>query len=181
MGDDAQRRRLLTQGIERANREIQSEALRSRRKGMGTTFAGVLVTQDQVTIAHVGDSRVYRLRGRHLEQLTEDHSFVNECLQQNLITLDDIARSRVAMPNLLARSVGAEKTIKVDTRFEAAAPNDVYLVCTDGLCGLVKDNDIAAILWAESDPREAVHKLIQRANEQGGFDNITAVVVRLAR
>jgi protein phosphatase len=81
----------------------------------------------------------------------------------------------------LARSVGTKTTIAVDTRIEATAPDDTYLVCTDGLHGLLKDDDIAAILSIEPDPCKAVHRLIRCANEQGGFDNITAVVVRLGR
>jgi protein phosphatase len=177
LADSARRRRLLVQGVERANCEIQAEARRSSRRGMGTTFAGILMSEDQVMIAHVGDSRVYRLRGRHLELLTVDHSFVNQLLQTGVIRAEDIPGSRI--PNLLARSVGAKSTITVDTRIEATASNDTYLVCTDGLHDLLKDDDIAAILSAEPDPCKAVHTLIRHANEQGGFDNITAVAVRL--
>lgn len=168
--------RLIT-GIKLANLRIYETAQReSKKRGMGTTFVSIFNATEGVYVAHVGDSRVYRFREGKLEALTEDHSLLNDYIKMKSLTPEEIA----AFPhkNVIVRALGMKDTVKVDTRLEAPAAGDVYLLCSDGLCGPVTDEDIALILGEHSDITVATSKLIEKANENGGPDNVTAVLVR---
>jgi protein phosphatase len=169
---------LLVGGIKRANFLIANmTTLEGWRHGMGTTFAGILVLGDRVGIAHVGDSRVYRLRGRRLDQLTEDHSLTNEYIRAGL--LDPRDAGTFAYRHVLSRAIDGTENVEVDARFDIALPGDLYLVCSDGLHGAVKDAMIAAVLLEEPDLGRAAARLVGLANDNGGEDNITVVLARM--
>jgi protein phosphatase len=124
----------------------------------------------------VGDSRVYRFRDSKLEMLTEDHSLLNDYIKMKRLTPEEIAN--FPHKNVIVRALGMKDTVKVDTRFELPQLNDVYLLCSDGLSGPVTDEEIADILLRNADIQTATSKLIERANENGGPDNVTCVLVR---
>jgi protein phosphatase len=169
--------RLIT-AVKLANLRIYETGHKdARKKNMGTTFVGIFAANDGVYVAHVGDSRVYRYRQQQLEQLTEDHSLLNDYIKMKRLTPEEIA----AFPhkNVIVRALGMRETVKVDTRFETPQANDILLLCSDGLCGPVSDAEIAEILGTHGHNLTlATSKLIERANEHGGPDNITAVLVR---
>jgi protein phosphatase len=168
--------RLIT-GIKLANLRIYETAQReARKRGMGTTFVGIFTANDGIYIAHVGDSRAYRFRDNKLEMLTEDHSLLNDYIKMKRLTPEEIAN--FPHKNVIVRALGMKDTVKVDTRFEIPQLNDIYLLCSDGLSGPVLDPDIAEILSKHSDIQAATSKMIERANENGGPDNVTCVLVR---
>jgi protein phosphatase len=176
-GPESSPRRFIA-GIHRANRRIHALGRAEVRKaGMGSTFAGLLLLDRCAVIAHVGDSRVYRLRDGALELMTHDHSLANEYVALGVLRPDQVAT--FSRRNVIMRAVGVEETVDVDTKIVDVRAGDALLLCTDGLHGEVDDEEIAAVLRALPDPAEAVARLIARANEKGGNDNVTAVVVRL--
>ena len=168
--------RLIT-GIKLANLRIYETAQReAKKRGMGTTVVGLFTADSGAYVAHVGDSRVYRFRDGKLESLTEDHSLLNDYIKMKRLSPEEIA----AFPhkNVIVRALGMKDTVKVDTRFEAPMEGDIYLLCSDGLCGPVSDEEIAEILSNNGDLKVASSRLIERANEHGGPDNVTSVLVR---
>lgn len=170
---------VLVAGIELANARIFTDSAREpTRRGMGTTFVGALAWGDRMVIAHVGDSRAYRLRGRRLDAITEDHSLVNEHVRAGLLTREQ-ARSS-PFQNVITRSVGTHANVDVDTLIDRTRPGDVYLLCSDGLSGLIEHEELTAILLEHHDLCRTVGHLLERANELGGTDNITAVLVRVS-
>jgi protein phosphatase len=169
---------VLVAGIQRANAQILNLARREAdKRGMATTFAGLLVCDDRVFIAHVGDSRVYRLRGQRIDLLTEDHSLLNALIKAG--RLDPADAETFPHKNIITRAVGFEEALTVETRVDVPESGDVYLVCSDGLHGVIDDDRIASVLIEEEDVRGAVRRLLDLANERGGPDNITAVAVRV--
>lgn len=169
--------RLVT-GMMLANRRIFEAAQRENRlHGMGTTMVALLAVRDSALIGHVGDSRVYRLRGERLEQLTEDHSLLNDYLKMKAMTPEEVA----AFPhkNVIVRALGMKETVKVDTVIDSPQPGDLYIMCTDGLSGPASDEDIRTIALAhQQNLQECAQALVDRANASGGPDNITVVVCR---
>jgi len=168
---------LLVSAIQRANATIFAAAQQdSAMQGMGTTIVAALTHGGRLAISHAGDSRAYLARGRCLQRLTEDHNALNQCRDAglDLAALPGLARYGHA----LTRAVGAAETIEVDTRFVQPEPGDILLLCSDGLTCVVDDREIAAILVGCSDLGTAAERLIARANEHGGPDNVTAVLVR---
>ena len=170
---------VLVAGVELANARIFADAARERaRRGMGTTLVGALAWGDRMVIAHVGDSRAYRLRDRQLDLITEDHSLVNEHVRAGLLTREQ-ARSS-PLQHIITRSVGTHATVEVDTLIDRTRPGDVYLLCSDGLSGLIEHRELTDILLEHRDLCHTAGYLIERANELGGTDNITAVLVRVS-
>jgi PPM family protein phosphatase len=168
--------RLIT-GIKLANLRIYEAAQRdARRRGMGTTIVAIFTVEDGLYVAHVGDSRVYRLREGKLEQLTEDHSLLNDYIKMKRLTPEEIAN--FPHKNVIVRALGMKETVKVDTSFFTPQANDTVLLCTDGLSGPVTDEEMATIVQGSPDLKVATRKLIDRANENGGPDNITCVLAR---
>src|SRR5579859_5939014 len=168
--------RLIT-GIKLANLRIEESAQRDpRQRGMGTTIVTIFAVEDGVYIAHVGDSRVYRLRDGKIEQLTEDHSLLNDYIKMKRLTPEEIAN--FPHKNVIVRALGMKDTVKVDTRFEQPQANDVYLLCSDGLSGPVTDDALLDILASTGDLKTAASRLIARANQNGGPDNVTVVLAR---
>lgn len=167
----------LIMSVKLANRRIHQAATRDRRKtGMGTTFAGVYLRGIGAYVVHVGDSRVYQFRHGRLIQLTEDHSLANEYVKKGHLAPEDI--ETFSGKHIVMRALGAQPTVKVDTLFATTQPGDLLLACSDGLTGPVKDDEIADILRANPDVRTATRKLIERANDNGGPDNVTCVLAR---
>jgi len=145
--------------------------------GMGTTIAGVRIRDDKVSVFHVGDSRVYRIRGSQIAQLTTDHSWVSEQLQRRMITLEEARTHR--WKNVITRALGNKNSIEVDLETLDLEDGDIYLLCTDGLSGLVSDQVILETLALQQDQLEqACKELVAQANAAGGHDNITVVLVR---
>ncbi len=167
----------LVAAIERANRFVYGAAMRVPDwKGMGTTLAAALFAGSRAALAHVGDSRIYRLRGGRLESLTEDHSLFAELVRAGFLDPDD--GDDFPNRNVITRAIGSEPTVAVEARLVDVAPNDTFLLCSDGLSGVVPHAEIAAVLREHGDLDEAVAMLVARANELGGPDNVTVVAVR---
>jgi protein phosphatase len=169
--------RLIT-GIKLANLRIYEAAQRDgKKRGMGTTFVGLYAAEDGIFIAHVGDSRCYRFRSGQLEALTDDHSLLNDYIKMKRLTAEEI--ENFPHKNVIVRALGMKDTVKVDTRYELPEAGDTFLLCSDGLAGPVTDQEIAFILTsAAGDTKEVTSQLIEKANENGGPDNITAVLIR---
>lgn len=168
--------RLVT-GIKLANRRIFEAAQRETRlHGMGTTMVAILVVRDACLIGHVGDSRVYRLRGGKMEQLTEDHSLLNDYMKMKNMSDDEIAN--FPHKNVIVRALGMKETVKVDAILDMPQPGDLYIMCSDGLAGPATDEQIREIVVEHKDLKGAAQALIDKANENGGPDNITVVLLR---
>jgi protein phosphatase len=145
---------------------------------MGTTFTAALVTGREIAIGHVGDSRLYRLRDGELERLTHDHSLVEEFVRQGKLTP---AEAEVhPQRSIITRALGPEPEVEVDTYTHSGRDGDVYLLNSDGLTGMISEDQVAEILRGRASLEEAAEKLIAAANENGGKDNITVVLFRLA-
>jgi serine/threonine protein phosphatase PrpC len=167
----------LVAGVKLANRRILRAAQVDRDKhGMGTTFAGVLVQGSSVCVAHVGDSRVYRFRDGQLDQLTQDHAALRE------VTLRPVRGTSIveirALRHVLTRALGLRESVEVDARIEDVNAEDIFLICSDGLAGVVDEDAITGILGTDAPLDTAAWALIERANAYGGPDNVTCVLVR---
>jgi serine/threonine protein phosphatase PrpC len=167
----------LVAAIQYANALVRDTAATiPGRAGMGTTLTAAVVHEGDLIVAQVGDSRLYLIRDGAIRQVTQDHSWVAE--QVRLGALDPAAAARSPFRNVITRSLGAEPEVEVDLYREALQPGDVVLLCTDGLSGLLDDPTIAAIA-AEAPPSVACLELIDAANENGGRDNITVLLLRI--
>lgn len=168
--------RLVT-GIKLANRRIfEASQQETKLHGMGTTMVAVLFVENQCLIGHVGDSRVYRLRGDALQQLTEDHSLLNDYIRMKSMTQQEI--DNFPHKNVIVRALGMKEAVKVDAIVDNPQPGDTYVMCSDGLAGPISDEDIRRITLEHKDLTGAAQALIDRANENGGPDNITVVLCR---
>jgi protein phosphatase len=168
------RERLIT-AVEQANRRVLTESRRDAGKqGMGTTVVALLLDGANVHVAHVGDSRAYRVRGGVLEALTRDHSLVNDYLDLGLLTPEQAA----AFPykNVIVRAVGLSPYVEVEADTRQVAPGDRFLLCSDGLTDLVSETTIRDRLARGDDPIETAETLVSLALQAGGIDNVTAVV-----
>src|SRR3954463_12170867 len=171
--------RLLT-GIRVANRQIFERSTRSREyHGMGTTVVGAMFSprKNRMYIGHVGDSRCYRVREGQIQLLTRDHSLINDYL---LAMPDLTEEQRSELPkNVITRALGMQDQVIVDLQHDEPLSGDVYVLCSDGLSGMVEDHDIERIVNEHPDIREVCAQLIALANEHGGEDNVTAVVIKI--
>jgi protein phosphatase len=157
---------------------IHSKAIANREfQGMGTTSSALILLPEGALIAHVGDSRVYRVRGQRIDQLSFDHSLVWELVRRNHLTSE---QARLSVPkNVITRSLGPEAEIEVDVEGPLAVEvGDVFLLCSDGLSGPVEDNELGAFA-ANFHPEDACRYLVNLANLRGGLDNITVIIVRI--
>jgi protein phosphatase len=145
--------------------------------GMGTTVVAALVDAKSLTVAHVGDSRLYLWRRGGLEQLTADHSLVGEQVRRGQISAEQAARSN--LQNILTRALGAEGDVQVDVGEHPLLPGDVVLLATDGLSKMVPDDEVAKVIEAEADPQAITDALIEKARAAGGVDNVTVIVARV--
>jgi protein phosphatase len=168
----------VTTSVMLANLEIHERAQREQNcKGMGTTAVLIYFLDDTVIIGHVGDSRVYRMRGGELSQLTEDHSLINDYIKMKRVTPEEA--ENWPHKNVIVRALGMKETVQVDVICETPRIGDCYLLCSDGLSGMLSDAQMAHIIRTEPDLDRAVEALIAGANEEGGVDNITAVLARI--
>jgi protein phosphatase len=161
-----------------ANRRIYELASQDdARRGMGTTLTAAVVSGDGVTIAHVGDSRAYRLRDDRLEQLTRDHSLVAELERTGQISPE--AAEHHPQRSIITRALGPEPDVEVDTYSVSARPDDVFLLCSDGLTAMLSDAEVESILLGADSLSDAADELVRGANQSGGKDNITVVLFRV--
>jgi serine/threonine protein phosphatase PrpC len=168
---------LLAAAVRHANHTVLHAArTRTEERDMGTTIACVLARGDRAAVAHVGDSRVYRYRDGQLEMLTDDHSLLAECLRSGYLTKE--RASAFPYRHFVTRSLGGDENVEADVRLIQPLPGDVMLICSDGLTGVVDEEEIAAILAEEPCLDDAVRRLVDLANEAGGPDNVTVVLVR---
>jgi protein phosphatase len=168
----------LVEAIARANLRIHDRAQEDRSlAGMGTTITAAFVHDGKVTIGHVGDSRAYRFRDGELAQLTDDHSLVAELERHGKLTA---AEARVhPQRSMILRALGIGAEVEVDTYCFVGDAGDVFLLCSDGLSGLVHDQVIGEVLGSAATLEGAARKLVELANLSGGPDNITTVLFRL--
>lgn len=173
----------LIEAIEAANTAIQAHGREEPSlAGMGTTTTALYLTNGQLYLGQVGDSRAYLVHPRRIWQLTRDHSLVQEKLRAGLITRAQLKTDR--MKNVITRSVGFENDVDVDLYHMQTHTGDVIVLCSDGLSGMVEDNQILSIIeecvFAKNDVQAAARKLVEAANSNGGDDNVTAIVVRVS-
>jgi protein phosphatase len=169
----------LTDQVELANRAVFERSQADREvSGMGTTLTAALIEGNRARLAHVGDSRAYLLRDGALTLLTEDHTLVHRMVQEGEITESEAEMH--PHRSILTRALGVEETLEVDEAFVDLREGDRLLLCTDGLTSMVDDERIREVLSTVPDPREAAERLVRVANEAGGIDNITVVVLDAA-
>jgi len=170
---------LLRIGIKVANDKIRSEAATDRsRARMGSTVVALAIGEEQLAVGHAGDSRAYRFRDGVLTRLTRDHSVAEE-MHAARPELTDEELATFAHRNVVTRSLGSKDELDPDIHLGVLRPGDVYLLCSDGLWGTVRDEAIAAILREAPDLAAACRQLIDAANQAGGPDNVTALLVRV--
>ena len=163
--------------IAAANREIYVAAqTKAEFAGMGTTVVSLLAAEGRVALAHVGDSRAYLVRAGRIRQLTDDHSVVGELVRRHEIT-ESAAREHPHR-HVLTRAVGVRREVAPDLAELTSSPGDLFVLCSDGLTGLVRDEEIAQAANAGTDLDAICAQLVDLANERGGEDNITVVLVR---
>jgi serine/threonine protein phosphatase PrpC len=166
----------LASAARMANSAVYETAEKNGVQQMGATLDAVRFTDERMSLVHVGDSRVYRLRGEQFEQLTNDHSFVAEQLRMGRMTAEEAEASHLR--NVLVRALGIDAQVELDVSEELVVPGDTILLCSDGLTRELSDAQIAAALAAGKSPKKAAAHLIDLAKQAGGGDNITAIVVR---
>jgi serine/threonine protein phosphatase PrpC len=170
---------LLRDAIHRANKIIyQTARSQTNCEGMGTTVVAGLFFDDMLTIAHVGDSRMYRMRGGELSQVTQDHSLLQELVARGFYTPEEAQRA--AAKNYVTRALGVEPTVEVDVTEIPVQKGDVFLLCSDGLSDMVEDEDIQLTISTFGANLETLaRQLVLLGNDNGGRDNISIVLVRV--
>ncbi len=170
----------LASAIRMANTMIYESAQKHpAQRGMGATVVVVWIDGPRMSIAHVGDSRAYRLRAGSLEQLTQDHSLVAEQVRRGILTQQQADESE--MQSVLIRALGIDPTVQVDADEHTLIEGDDLVMCSDGLSRMVTDAGIASTLMTAVNPQEAVERMIEAANDAGGEDNVTVVAIRVKR
>jgi PPM family protein phosphatase len=168
----------LSSAAHLANTKIFTSAQRNaEQQGMGATLTAAWIDGSKLSIAHVGDSRAYLLRGGNLQQLTSDHSLVAEQVRHGILTPAEAEESH--MQSVLLRALGSQEEVQVDAEEHLIVARDILLLCSDGLTRMVIEPEIAGTLQAEPDATKAAQKLVDLANDRGGSDNITVIVVRI--
>lgn len=171
---------LIRNAILYANDKVyKTSIIKSNCLGMGTTLSMVLVKGDRIYIGHVGDSRIYLIRNNAIERLTEDHSLVAELIKAGTIKPEEA--NNHPQKNVITRALGTEYTIEPDVNQWDLQWDDFILICTDGLSNVVYEEDMVYAVLNTSNLNEACELLINKAKENGGFDNITAVVVQMCK
>jgi protein phosphatase len=172
--------RLIREQIARANTAIFTTSQNNPEcAGMGTTLVVCLFFDDFVCVAHIGDSRLYRLRGDAMEQITRDHSLLQEQLDSGLITPEEAKSSQ--NKNLVTKALGIDPTVEPELHAYDTQPDDIYLLCSDGLSDMVEDEEIRlTMVTLRQNLTLTAQQLVQAANDGGGRDNISAMLVRVA-
>jgi PPM family protein phosphatase len=178
LADDANPERELARIASEANRKIfQLARDDASHSGMGTTLTGALLSEDEISIVHVGDSRAYLFRDDELRQLTRDHSLVEELRRRGQLT-DDEAEDH-PQRSIITRALGPEADVELDLHTHQVRSGDVFLLCSDGLTSMVREERLHEILTSSGSLQEAVDQLVEEANRMGGRDNITAILFRV--
>jgi len=168
---------MLQDAVKSASKAILDKVESDKKlQGMGTTAVGLFFYDNQLYYAHVGDSRLYRIRGDEIKQITVDHSLVQEQIDAGIISREEAENSRYK--NIITRSVGFEENIDVDCEEIEAKPDDYFLLCSDGLTGLVTDKEIKDIVNQKM-PETALQFFVNLANSRGGDDNISVILVKV--
>ncbi len=168
----------LASAIRLSNRAIWEEGQKhASHRGMGATVVGAWLHGSVMSIAHVGDSRIYLLRSGEMQQLTQDHSLVMEQVRRGFITLEEAEKSD--MQNIIVRALGAEDKVQVDMDEVFLMTGDHVVLCSDGLTKMVNDEGIAQIVTEAAASQDAADRLVQAANDNGGEDNVTVIVVKV--
>ena len=168
----------LASAVQAASMKVYQEAAaRPERQGMGTTLVALLVGAGKASVAHVGDSRAYLLRNGEIRQLTIDHSLVMEQVRRGFMTLEEAERS--SMQNIITRALGSEETAEPDVQDVGIAPGDIFLLATDGLSKLVKEQRMREITRTAPTLEKACDALVAAARAAGGDDNITCLLLRI--
>ncbi len=177
--DDSQHSILLKSAIKHANSIIYTAAQKDEQcQGMGTTIVAGLFYDDKITIGHVGDSRVYRFRDGKFQQMTKDHSLIQEVIDKGLYTPEEAAAN--TPKNLVTRALGISAEADVDIIEEQVKTGDIYVLCSDGLTDMVKDEEIHLTLSKYSaNLAQAADNLVQSANSKGGKDNISVILAQV--
>ncbi|HEU0220031.1 MAG TPA: Stp1/IreP family PP2C-type Ser/Thr phosphatase [Gallionella sp.] len=170
---------LLRDNIQRANASIfQAAQSQPQYAGMGTTIVSGLFYDNRVIVGHVGDSRMYRLRGETLETITRDHSLLQEQIDCGMISVEDARLSK--NKNLVTRAVGIDAEVVPEIHVHDVLVGDIYLLCSDGLNDMVEDEDIQSTLYAmQGNLPLAAEQLIQMANDNGGRDNVSVILIKV--
>jgi PPM family protein phosphatase len=173
--------RLVRDQVVKANSSIyQAAQSQPQYAGMGTTLVVCLFYDNRVLVAHLGDSRVYLLREGSFRQITRDHSLLQEQIDAGLITAEQAKNAQ--HKNLVTKALGIDPTVEPEIHEYAARPGDLYLLCSDGLCDMVDDEDIDMTLQAlGGNLKLAAQQLVQMANDNGGRDNVSVILVRVLR
>lgn len=164
--------------VQLANHRIHDASqAHPRLRGMGTTIVAAAVEGESLCLAHVGDSRAYRVRDGAIELLTADHSLYAALVEAHVLATDE-QRREFPHKNIITRALGVGRTVSVDVRHEHLLEGDTFVLCSDGLCGMIDDGAILADVERHPDLEDAAAALVASANEAGGADNITVVLVR---
>ena len=172
---------VLAAEIARVNSAVYSAAQsQPQYAGMGTTLVMALFHGDSMTVAHIGDSRLYRLRRKEFQLITRDHSLLQEQLDRGMLTQEQARYSR--HKNLVTRALGVDPTVEPEINDYDTRQGDIYLFCSDGLSDMVEEQDIGAILRsASADLTLAAAQLVQKANDNGGHDNVSLILLRVGQ
>jgi serine/threonine protein phosphatase PrpC len=174
----SERTNRLASAIHLANRRVfETAASNEEQKGMGATIVAAWVDGQRLSIAHVGDSRAYLLRGGAMEQLTADHSLVAEKVRVGILTPQEADASE--MQSILTRAVGTTDSVDVDTDEQVLLAGDFLLLCSDGLTRMVTDPEIASTLLTSGSAQESAERLVDLANDNGGVDNVSVIVLQV--
>lgn len=177
--NDTQKEDMLRISAQNANKAVYDVSIKQPEcRGMGTTLVGAIAEGNKITLINIGDSRAYKITKENIEQITEDHSFVQEMVRKGKLTPEE-ARNHPHR-NLITRAIGVEEFVSSDLYHCVLEKDDVLLLCSDGLSGMVDDNEIADIVRSSENIEQAVDNLIMRACDNGGLDNITVAVYSCA-
>ena len=173
--------RMIREQVLKANTSIyQAAQSQPQYAGMGTTLVVCLFYDDKMTVGHLGDSRLYMLRDGKFSQVTRDHSLLQEQIDSGIITADQAKHAQ--HKNLVTKALGIDPTVEPEVREYATRPGDIYLLCSDGLCDMVDDEDMGMTLQAlGGNLKLAAQQLVQMANDNGGRDNVSVILVRVLR
>jgi PPM family protein phosphatase len=173
--------KMLQQQIAKANTTIyQASQSQPQYAGMGTTLVVALFYDNKVMVAHIGDSRLYRMRGNEFSQVSKDHSLLQEQIDAGMLTKAQAKLS--SNKNLVTRAMGIDPAVEAEIHEYETRPGDVYLLCSDGLSDMVSDEDISMTLQAlHANLNLAAHQLVQMANDNGGRDNVSVILIKILR
>ncbi len=168
--------RIIKEGIRQINEELYEMSLNhAALSGMGTTLVAAVTEGDTLYVANVGDSRLYLLRDRRLLQVTRDHSYVEEMVA--LGQMERNSRDYRQQKNIITRAIGVERYVEADFFEEELLAGDMILMCSDGLCNMLGDEEVAALLGERGSLKQKTERLIAQANDRGGYDNIAVIII----